>query len=229
MKIVVFRHFSFDDPSVIISWSKYAGHELIMHEPAQGIPQEWLHSLDLLVILGGPMSVYQENEYSWLIEEKMFVKCAIEMGKKVLGICLGAQMIAELLGGAVFPIGEKKEIGWHQIHRKKERHPWLTRMPEQFTSFAWHGDTFSLPEGARHLMYSEACDHQAFAYGEHVLGLQFHLESTTHCIQQMLSEWSHELSELPFIQSDSAIREGMVHSENSKMLLWGILDRIASG
>ncbi|WP_315794597.1 type 1 glutamine amidotransferase [Paenibacillus sp. BIC5C1] len=227
MKIVVFRHFLFDDPSVIISWSEDTEHELVMHDPAQGIQREWLHSLDLLVILGGPMSVYQENEYPWLIQEKAFVSEAIQMGKKVLGICLGAQMIAEILGGTVISNGEKKEIGWHQVQRKRDYHPWLTHVPEQFTSFTWHGDTFSLPEGARLLMYSEACEHQAFAYGEHVLGLQFHLESTTQCIEQMLSRWSHELIDLPFIQKDFVIREGMVHSENSQMLLWGILDQIA--
>ncbi|MGG4220207.1 type 1 glutamine amidotransferase [Paenibacillus jamilae] len=228
MQIIVLRHFSFDDPSVIISWAEHAGHELVVHDPADGITREWLHSLDVLVVLGGPMSVYQEIEYPWLIQEKAFVKRAIEMGKKVLGICLGAQMISEILGGTVFTNGDQKEIGWHQVQRNVEYHPWLAHIPDQFTSFSWHGDTFSLPEGARNLMYSEACNHQAFAYGEHVLGLQFHLESTPQCIQQMLSRWSHELRDLPFIQNDSVIREGMlVHSENSKMLLRGILDQIA--
>ncbi|MEN1986818.1 type 1 glutamine amidotransferase [Paenibacillus hubeiensis] len=227
MKIIAFRHFAFDDPSVIVSWSEHAGHELLLHDPAQDIPQEWLQTMDLLVVLGGPMSVYQENEHPWLIQEKAFVKRAIDMGKKVLGICLGAQMISEILGGTVTSNGDKKEIGWHRMQRTKERHPWLTHVPEQFMSFAWHGDTFTLPEGARHLMYSEACERQAFAYGNHVLGLQFHLESTPSCIEQMLSDWTHELTDLPFIQRETEIRDGMVHSENSKMLLWGILDKIA--
>lgn len=226
MKIVVFRHFSFDDPSVIASWSKHAGHELIVQNPAQGIDKKWLKTLDLLVILGGPMSVYQEKEHPWLIEEKAFVKIAIEMKKKVLGICLGAQMISEVLGGSVFP-NREKEIGWHGFHRTQEYHAWLAKIPEKFTSFAWHGDTFTLPDGAQHLIYSEACENQAFAYGEHVLGLQFHLESTTDCIQQMLANWSHELRDAPFIQTTSLIREGIDHCEQSKMLLWGILDQIA--
>ncbi|SDW74377.1 type 1 glutamine amidotransferase [Paenibacillus sp. PDC88] len=226
MKIIVFRHFSFDDPSVMVSWSKQAGHDLIIHDPANGIPQEWLHSFDLLVIQGGPMSVYQESKYPWLIQEKLFVKKAIEAGKKVLGICLGAQMIAEILGGAVSPIGVNKEIGWHQIHRNEERHPWLTQLPEHFISFSWHGDTFSLPEGARLLMYSEACGQQAFAYGDHVLALQFHLESTPDCIQEMLSRWSNELIDSPYIQHDTEIRQGMNHSEHANRLLRGILDQI---
>ncbi|MFD2701010.1 type 1 glutamine amidotransferase [Paenibacillus shunpengii] len=227
LNIIVFRHFSFDDPSVIVSWSKQAGHDLILHDPANGIPPEWLHSLDLLVIQGGPMSVYQETEYPWLIQEKQFVRDVIEAGKKVLGICLGAQMIAEILGGTVSPIGANKEIGWHQIYRNKEHHPWLAQLPDRFISFSWHGDTFSLPEGARHLMYSEACGQQAFAYGDHVLALQFHLESTPDCIEEMLSRWSHELIDLPFIQQDAEIREGMNHSEPANRLLKGILAQIA--
>lgn len=226
MKIVMFRHFSFDDPTMFVTWSNNAGHELIVHDPAQGIDQEWLHALDLLVILGGPMSVYQEEEYKWLSAEKEFVKQAIEMKKKVLGVCLGAQMIAEVLGASVMP-NREKEIGWHRLYRNGEHHPWLTHIPEQFISFSWHGDTFTLPEGARPLIYSAACENQAFAYGEHVMGLQFHLETTPDCIHEMLHNWSHELIEVPYIQNESEIRAGLAYSEQSKKLLWGILDQIS--
>ncbi|MGG4503592.1 glutamine amidotransferase-related protein [Paenibacillus polymyxa] len=122
MKIVVFRHFSFDDPSVIASWSKHAGHELIVQDPAQGIDKKWLKTLDLLVILGGPMSVCQEKEHPWLIEEKAFVKIAIEMKKKVLGICLGAQMISEVLGDPYFQTTKRKLAGMASTGRKNTMH-----------------------------------------------------------------------------------------------------------
>ncbi|MBB3111401.1 GMP synthase-like glutamine amidotransferase [Paenibacillus phyllosphaerae] len=227
MNVVLFKHFDFDDPSVFTAWSERDGHALRIYEPAQGIHAEWLETLDLLIIMGGPMSVYHEERHPWLPEEKAFVKRAIDAGKKVLGICLGAQMIAEVLGANVTRNPEK-EIGWHRMQRTGERHPWLANLPETFTSFSWHGDTFELPQGARHLAYSAACVNQAFAYGEHVLGLQFHLETTGDCIDQMLFHWADEIKEAPHIQSASRIREGVEDSEQYRLLLRGMLQRIAS-
>lgn len=88
---------------------------MTVQDPSKRIDQEWLQTFDLLVILGGPMSVYQEEDYPWLLKEKSFVKKAIEMGKKVLGICLGAQLIAECLGASVHRT-PNKEIGWHKMY-----------------------------------------------------------------------------------------------------------------
>lgn len=225
MKVLLFRHFAFDDPSAIVQWAEQAGCDVIIREPAIEIRQEWLEEFDLLVILGGPMSVYQETEYPWLVREKAFVKSAIDTGKKVLGICLGAQMIADVLGASVYRAGHK-EIGWHWMCRTHQRHPWLEHIPKQFESYAWHGDTFDLPKEATRLAASAACENQAFAYGEHVLGLQFHLETTRQCIDRMLTDWSDELQTAPYIQSESVIRAGIEKTETSHKLLWGILDRM---
>ncbi|QNK59669.1 type 1 glutamine amidotransferase [Paenibacillus sp. PAMC21692] len=225
MNIIAFQHFSFDDPAAIAAWAQNGGHRLDVVDPSLGVQRERLADMDLLIILGGPMSVYQEWEYPWLREEKAFVKSAIDGGKKVLGICLGAQMIAEVLGGTVSR-NKEKEIGWHEIKRTTERHPWLSSLPETFMSFSWHGDTFSLPRDARSLAYSEACVNQAFAYGEHVLGLQFHLETTTDCIGQMLERWADELVDRPYIQSADTIRKGLPCGDQARELLLGILDNI---
>ncbi|OOC62664.1 type 1 glutamine amidotransferase [Paenibacillus ihbetae] len=225
MKVLLFRHFAFDDPSAIIQWAEQSGNEVSVREPEFGIHQEWLEALDLLVILGGPMSVYQESEYPWLVEEKAFVKSAIDKGKKVLGICLGAQMIAEVLGASVYP-ARQKEIGWHRMYRTRQLHPWLAHFPEEFESFSWHGDTFDLPATARLLVSSAACENQAFAVGEHVMGLQFHLETTSECIDGMLANWSHEIWEAPYIQNEILIRSGTAQIAITRMLLWGILDQI---
>lgn len=227
MNIIVFRHFDFDDPAAIVDWAEKGGHNIRILDPSKEIKQAQLELMDLLIILGGPMSVYQEREYPWLIEEKVFVREAIDRGIKVLGICLGAQMIAELLGGTVRP-NDEKEIGWHTMRRTAERHPWLAALPETFTSFSWHGDTFTLPAGARNLVYSDACGRQAFAYGEHVLGLQFHLETTPVCIDRMLSNWSHELQDKPYIQSADLIYQGMHYGEQARLLLRRILNGICS-
>lgn len=224
MNVIAFRHFDFDDPAAIVVWAQEGGHKLDIRDPSQGIRADWLEEMDLLVIMGGPMSVYQEREYPWLIEEKAFVKHAIDQGKKVLGICLGAQMLADVLGGTACRAREK-EIGWHGMYRTEERHPWLADLPESFTSYCWHGDTYTLPEGARRLALSGACGEQAFAYREHVLGLQFHLETTPACIEQMLMRWEPELQDRPYIQSAAQIRAGMAHSVPANRWLQQILSR----
>jgi GMP synthase-like glutamine amidotransferase len=227
MNVIAFRHFDFDDPAAIVEWARNGGHKLEIRDPSQGIRKEWLEAMDLLVILGGPMSVYQEREYSWLVEEKAFVRRAVDQEKKVLGICLGAQMLADVLGGTVSR-NREKEIGWHRMRRTDERHPWLADLPESFTSYSWHGDTYTLPAGARRLAYSEACGEQAFAYGDRVLGLQFHLETTPDCIDQMLERWSCELQDKPYIQRAADIRAGMAHSGAANRLLQQILNNAIS-
>jgi GMP synthase-like glutamine amidotransferase len=225
MKMVAFRHFSFDDDYALRSWASLGGHRLDMRDPSAEIDFAWLDDMDLLVICGGPMSVYEEDRYPWLALEKQFVKLAIERGKKVLGICFGAQMIAELLGSPVYR-NAHKEIGWHTVNRTGEGHPWLNGLPEQVVSFQWHGDTFDLPAETRLLAYSEACKVQAFAYKEHVLGLQFHLETTPSCIESMFANWSSELIDGPYIQTAEQIRRQYALSEHSIKALHRILDEL---
>ncbi|WP_053372605.1 type 1 glutamine amidotransferase [Paenibacillus sp. FJAT-27812] len=227
MNILAFRHFEFDDDYALRTWASLRGHRLEMRDPSIEINAAWLDETDLLVICGGPMSVYDEDRYPWLISEKQFVKQAIVRCKKVLGICFGAQMIAELLGSPVYR-GAYKEIGWHTINRTGEQHPWLDGLPEQLVSFQWHGDTFDLPAETRLLAYSEACKVQAFAYREHVLGLQFHLETTPSCIESMFAHWSSELIDAPYIQKAEQIRGQFGQSEHSIKALHRILDQITA-
>ncbi|WP_141499692.1 type 1 glutamine amidotransferase [Paenibacillus luteus] len=225
--IVAFRHFSFDDDFAFRSWANANGHRLSMYDPAFAIPFDLLDDLDLLIICGGPMSVYEEELHPWLADEKRFVQEAIKRGKKVLGICFGAQMIAELLGSPVYR-NAHKEIGWHTINRTQEQHPWFDGLPQQLVSFQWHGDTFDLPDHTRLLATSEACRVQAFAYEEHVLGLQFHLETTPACMEAMFEHWSSELIAAPYIQSESQIRSRFGQSELSIRMLHQILDRMVT-
>ncbi|OMF36947.1 GMP synthase [Paenibacillus sp. FSL H8-0548] len=226
MNILAFRHFSFDDDFAFRSWASAGGHHFVLRDPSVEISLDWLDNLDLLIICGGPMSVYEEDRYPWLIHEKQFVAEAMNRGKKVLGICFGAQMIAELLGSPVYR-NSYKEIGWHTINRTPEQHAWLVDLPEPLVSFQWHGDTFDLPEETRLLAYSEACRVQAFAYREHVLGLQFHLETTPACMEAMFDHWSSELIDAPYIQSEEQIRSLFGQSEVSIKLLHQILDQIS--
>ncbi|MBE1446794.1 type 1 glutamine amidotransferase [Paenibacillus sp. OAS669] len=223
MRMLLLKHFDFDDPSYFISWAGQHEAELTILFPPNGFHAPAMDSFDLMIILGGPMSAYQDNEYPWLQSEKAFIREAVESGRKVLGICLGAQMLAEVLGGRVYR-SPHKEIGWHLVKRNGTQHPLLEGVPDDFYSFHWHGDCFDIPAGAVSLASSEACRHQAFTYGEHVLGLQFHLETTEGCMTTMLERWQHELVEAPWIQKAERILEQTERTQASKALLHQILN-----
>lgn len=227
MKVLAFRHFDFDDITVFEQWAERGGHQLRVTDPSEGTDPAWLADIDALIVLGGPMSVYEEEQYSWLAEEKAFIRQAIRQEKKILGICLGAQMLAELLGGKVYRHAVK-EIGWHRVQRTADAHPWISWMPDEFITFQWHGDTFELPPGARWLARSEACSHQAFSLGDRVVGLQFHLEATPACIERMMGRWAVELIDAPYIQSVERIRAEYERSVESFRMLHALLDRIAA-
>lgn len=222
--MLLLKHFRFDDASVFLTWSMKKQYDVdILYVPEADIFPE-LSSFDCLIILGGPMSVYQEQEYPWLQAEKAFVQSAIDKGKMILGVCLGAQMLAEILGGKVYR-NANKEIGWHLVRCIGTQHPLLEGIPDTFYSFQWHGDCVEPPEGASILAYSDACSVQAFAYGLRVLGLQFHLETTPACIETMLDLWTSDLTPGPYVQSADHIRQVADRSENSAGLLTQILER----
>ncbi|PLT29383.1 type 1 glutamine amidotransferase [Peribacillus deserti] len=138
----------------------------------QALPD--IESFDMLIILGGRMGAYEEAAFPWLAVEKEFMKKAIKGKKMVLGICLGAQLLAEVLGGRVYP-HEHQEMGWWPI-QVSARSTFFEGVPDQFPAFEHHGDTFDLPQDATLLASSTGCTNQAFSYGENVVGIQFHPE-----------------------------------------------------
>ncbi|MCR8631637.1 type 1 glutamine amidotransferase [Paenibacillus radicis (ex Xue et al. 2023)] len=224
MRLLILKHFEFDDPAFILSWTEHRQHTASIIYPPDFFTAPSLDSFDFLIILGGPMSAYQDDVYPWLQAEKLFIKSAIDAGKNVLGICLGAQLLAEVMGGKVYR-NAHKEIGWHPVTRTGIQHPLFTGVPDTFESFHWHGDCFDIPEDAIPLSYSEACRVQAFAYGEKVLGLQFHLETTPRCMETMLTEWHHEIIKAPYIQSGKQIMDKSYRSNQSFLILGNILDQ----
>lgn len=147
---------------------------------------------DLLIVLGGSMSVHDEARFPWLHAEKRFLRAAIDAGGAVLGICLGAQLIADVLGARVVrnPV---PEIGWFPVEAVPPPVAAAFRFPDRFPAFHWHGETFDLPPGAIHLARSEHCVHQAFQFGERVIGLQFHLETTPEDVQSLIEHCGKEL------------------------------------
>ncbi|WP_457668968.1 type 1 glutamine amidotransferase [Thiolapillus sp.] len=167
---------------------------------------------DLLVVMGGPMGVYDDDQYPWLADEKQLIAAAIERGRKVLGICLGAQLIATVLGAPVTR-NREVEIGWFPVRKRQEAGGSAIGrvLPEQLTAFHWHGDTFAIPNAAVPLYRSEACDNQAFVFEDRVVGLQFHLETTPTSAAALVQNCADELVDAPYVQSATEILGGQSH------------------
>ena len=149
----------------------------------------------MLVVMGGPMGANDDPRLKWMRGEKLFIELAIQKEKKVLGICLGAQLIASVLGAKVYA-NPQKEIGWFpiELNPPNVRHHALNVLPQRTTVFHWHGDTFDLPKGSIHLARSRACENQAFAIGNQVVGLQFHLEMGMPQIESLLRHASADIT-----------------------------------
>lgn len=202
MRIHYFQHVPFEGLGSIEPWGRTNCHHLTATKFYQNDPLPDVNNLDWLVVMGGPMGVYDENKYPWLVEEKRFIEQAIQRNKVVMGICLGAQLIAEVLGARVYP-NQVKEIGWFPIELMEagQHSPLFEFLPKKLDVFHWHGDTFDLPQDATHIAQSEGCLNQAFVYRERVIGLQFHLESTPEGVEDIIRNCSGELIEGRYIQS----------------------------
>ena len=149
------------------------------------------------------MNVDQEADYPWLASEKSLIRAAIEAGKYVIGVCLGAQLIAQVLGAEVRQAAHK-EIGWFPIHPSADC-PAVLQLPDGLRVLHWHGDTFTLPAGARPIASSAACQNQGFLYQDRVLALQCHLEMTPQALALLVAACSNELRDAPYVQSAPGI------------------------
>lgn len=160
-----------------------------------------VHSIDALIIMGGPMGVNDTARYPWLSQEKEFIESAMSRQIPVLGVCLGAQLLAEVLGAHVTK-NVHEEIGWFPVRRVQEGQGACAGIfPASFEALHWHGDTFSIPSGASNLLESEGCGHQAFACGDNVLGLQFHVEMLPSHVQAIYQECGDARQTGRFVQT----------------------------
>ena len=159
--------------------------------------------VDFLVAMGGPMSVNDEAALPWLAAEKEFIRRHVAAGKPFLGVCLGAQLLANALGARVFP-NRAKEIGWFPVAGLPVRNPAVFRFPAAAEVFHWHGETFELPAGAVRLARSQACENQAFQVGA-AIGLQFHLETTPATARALVEHARGDLTPGPFVQTEAEI------------------------
>ncbi len=208
MRIHFLQHVLFEHPGYLLTWAQQQNHTVAISYIYESKPLPALDEFDMLIIMGGPMGAYEEDKYEWLKKEKQFVADNINAGKKVLGICLGAQVIASVLGTAVYP-HIQKEIGWWPVYKvgENKNHPLLKNLPDTFTTFHWHGDTFDLPKDAVHLFYSEACQHQGFLYKSNVAGLQFHPEVQEDVLADMTENDKAQLVSAQYVQTEDTINK----------------------
>lgn len=161
----------------------------------QSVPDD-INSYAGLIIMGGPMSVYEALKYPFIRDEIRLITQALERNKPVLGVCLGSQMLAAALGAKVYP-GTEKEIGWYAVSKLPGAadDAVFDPLPDSFMAMHWHGDIFDLPADAVPLLRSELTALQAFRFGTHAYGLLCHLELTYPQIDQMTREFQTELKQ----------------------------------
>lgn len=227
MNIHYLQHVPFEDLGSIQTWANNTSHKLSSTRFFEKCSLPKIDDIDFLIVMGGPMGVYEEHTYAWLKEEKKFIENAIRNNKHVLGICLGAQLIAEVLGSKVYK-NKEKEIGWMDVsfteHAKTDSY--FKSFPSSLTAFHWHGDTFDLPPGAVHIAQSAACENQAFTYGEKVIALQFHLEATEKLIAALTLHCKEEIVEAPYIQKEKDIINNTHHIHEMNQWMQKILNKI---
>lgn len=186
-------------------WAAERGHRwttsVVPSTPSLPGPDD----LDCLVVLGGPMSAWEEGKHPWLTEEKRLLEALIEAGKPILGICLGAQLLADVLGARTY-VGDNQEIGWHRVEATVESrgHSVGAALPDSFETFLWHGDSFDIPAGAIHIARSAAFESQAFVWNQ-VLALQFHLEVRPDWVARIAARDAGELVASGYVQSQDAV------------------------
>lgn len=225
MNIHYLQHVPFEGPASIQGWAEARGHSITCTRLFAGDALPEIREIDMLIVMGGPMNVYEEKKYPWLAGEKRHIERAIAANKAVLGICLGAQLIADALGSRVYA-NKHKEIGWFPVQKTEQagKIPAFGALSDEMVVFHWHGDTFDLPQGAIHAARSAACENQAFIYDGRVAGLQFHLETTRSGAAEMIRNCGHELVDGPFIQPAEAILSREENFESINKAMWKLLD-----
>lgn len=239
MRAHYLQHVPFEGLGTIGSWlearhARVTATRLYANDALPGV-----RDLDWLIVMGGPMGANDDSRYPWLAAERALIAEAVGAGKVVLGVCLGAQLLARALGARVYRNPEP-EIGWLTVEPVGGSEPvgggdsggesaaslrGLFARPIE--AFHWHGDTFDLPAGATHLARSAACAHQAFAVGPRVLALQFHLEMTAPGARALVEACADEIRPAPWVQTEAQILGDHERFARIHRAMAAVLDRLA--
>jgi GMP synthase-like glutamine amidotransferase len=227
MRVHWLAHVPFEGPGTIADWSARRGHALASTRLYAGEPLPSARDFDLLVLMGGPMGVRDVDRHPWLAGEMALVRAARAAGCAVLGVCLGAQLIAAACGARVHRNAEP-EIGWHTVERipTAAGNAYGAAMPDRLVTFHWHADTFALPPGATWLARSAACAHQAFALGERVLGVQFHAELKPADVAGMLEAMPGPLPSGRYVATAHEMLAGTAQAGAGAALMDAWLDQL---
>ncbi|RYL93064.1 type 1 glutamine amidotransferase [Sporolactobacillus sp. THM7-4] len=224
MQIHYFQHVPFETPGMIEEWAKARHHRMTGTRFFAGEELPDIEGIDLLVIMGGPMNIYEESAFPFLRGEKAFITQAIDRKLPILGVCLGAQLLADCLGAKVYP-GKDAEIGWFPVTFPARKEGPFQIFPDRLDVFHWHGDTFDLPEEAVRMASSAGCLNQAFIYHDFAIGLQFHLEMAEENIKSIIDNTKGELADGPYIQKADEMIGKKDHIQENKKWLFRFLDR----
>ena len=229
MRVHWLQHVPFEGLGSIEPWMHAQGHTLTGTRVHTGELPPPVTAYDWLIVMGGPMNIYQQHEHPWLAAEKIAIHEAIDTGRRVLGICLGAQLIADALGARITR-NAFKEIGWFPVQLSVEagQRPLLADFPQRFDAYHWHGDSFSLPPGTLRMAWSEGCAQQAFIARERVVGLQFHLEITPAGAADLIDNARHDIEDAPYVQQAEAMLADPVRFTRSNALMDSLLHQLAA-
>jgi len=227
MRLHYLKHVPFEGLGSIRTWAEARNFDITVTRLYANDPLPALDSIDWLVVMGGPMNIYANEQYPWLAKEKTFIRQAIDSQKVVLGICLGAQLLADVLGARVYA-NAHKEIGWFPVMKTERCAETLLAniLPAEVEVLHWHGDTFDMPQGAVRIARSIACENQGFVWNERVVALQFHLETTAKGLKALIANCGDELVDGPYIQDAEALLSGDERFDNINQVMQGLLNRL---
>ncbi len=227
MRIHSLQHVAFEDIGSMQQDLKREGHSLTTTHWYKGEQAPEVDSLDVLIIMGGPMGVYDEAKHPWLAAEKVFLAACIGAGKKIIGICLGAQLISCVLGAKVRP-NTHREIGWFPltINPSAGNNPIAKILANCAQVFHWHGDTFELPAGATLIASSAACAHQAYVINEQIYAFQFHLETTEISATALIGNCAEDLDNSTYVQTAKQIMQKTENFTAINKVMSCVLDNI---
>ncbi len=219
LRVHVLQHAESTPPGSVLDWLKAKGHAATVVRLFNGDSLPSVEETDWLILLGGGMNVDQTQEFPFLLEEKKLIQAALEKKITCLGLCLGGQLLAQSLGATV-KLHAEWEVGWHTVHFGNGSTP-----ESRLTVFQWHQDTFDLPAGATRVATNRISEIQGFAFGEGIVGLQFHPEATEEWVKSKTTE-DQVLPVGAHVQTKEQMLEGLIFLTPLRKWFFDLLNRL---